>query len=209
MRIRQVLSSSSRLKVTESAVRAIRDKFAEKFIVGHVGALDNHQKGQEYIIDAAARLRDSHPEIHFVLVGGGEDEARLRECVTGRALSNISFTGFVDNVGDYLAAFDVFILPSNFEALGSVLLDAMDQSLPIVASRVGGIPTLIHDDETGLLIEPRRSDQLAESILRLHADRDLMRRLGAAAQILAREHTPESMCDSYIALYREMLAGGT
>jgi glycosyltransferase involved in cell wall biosynthesis len=206
MHIRQISSSSSNLEVSEAATSAIRARFAGKFVVGHVGALDNHQKGQEYIIDAASRLKNSHPDVHFVLVGGGDDEAKLRESVASRQLSNITFTGFVDNVGDYLAAFDVFILPSNFEALGSILLDAMEHRLPIVASRVGGIPSLIGANETGLLIEPRRSDLLAESILRLQRDADLRQSLGAAAQRRAREYTPPAMCESYIALYEEMVA---
>ena len=64
-------------------------------------------------------------------------------------LSNVMFTGFVDNVGDYLAAFDVFVLPSNREGIGSVLFDAMDRALPVVASRVGGVPDIVHDGENG------------------------------------------------------------
>ena len=116
-----------------------------KFLVGHVGALDNGQKGQEFIIAAARELERSHPDVHFMLVGGGDDEAMLRSAAAG--LSNLTFTGFVDNVGDYLAAFDVFILPSNREGIGSILLDAMEQGLPVIASRVGGVPDIVHRPE--------------------------------------------------------------
>ena len=65
-------------------------------------------------------------------------------------LSNLTFTGFVDNVGDYLAAFDIFILPSNREGIGSILLDAMEQGLPVIASRVGGVPDIVHHDDERL-----------------------------------------------------------
>jgi glycosyltransferase involved in cell wall biosynthesis len=205
IRTRQISSSSSQLAVCDASVRSIRNRFPDKFIVGHVGALDNHQKGQEYIIDAASLLQESHPDIHFLLVGGGDDESKLRDFVAQRKLTNVTFAGFVDNVGDYLAAFDMFVLPSNFEALGSILLDAMERRLPIVASRVGGIPSLIRDDETGLLIEPRRADLLAASIRRLHAEAELMHRLGEAAQRVACERTPRVMCASYVELYQKML----
>ncbi len=105
-----------------------------------------------------------------MLVGGGEDEGMLKTAAAG--LSNVTFTGFVDNVGDYLAAFDIFVLPSNREGIGSVLLDAMDRALPVVASRVGGVPDIVHDGENGILIDAGRPDQLRDGILALCADPD-------------------------------------
>ena len=90
-------------------------------------------------------------------------------------LSNLTFTGFVDNVGDYLAAFDIFILPSNREGIGSILLDAMEQGLPVVASRVGGVPDIVHDGENGLLIDPANPAQLRDAILRCGATPRLRR----------------------------------
>src|SRR5690606_9541516 len=70
-----VHSASSALPVDPATSAAIRERFRGKFVVGHVGALDNAQKGQEYIIAVARELERSHPDVHFVLVGGGEDEA--------------------------------------------------------------------------------------------------------------------------------------
>src|SRR5262249_13188884 len=92
-----VHSSSSGLAVDEERVRVIRAEFAGKFIVGHVGALDNDQKGQMYIISVAREVVLSHPDLQFMLVGGGEDEAMLKRAAAG--FSNVAFTGFVDNVG--------------------------------------------------------------------------------------------------------------
>ena len=103
-----------------------------------------------------------------MLVGGGDDEAMLKSLAAG--LSNVTFTGFVNNVGDYLAAFDVFVLPSNREGIGSILLDAMDRGLPVIASRVGGVPDIVHDDDNGILIEAGSVDQLRAAILALRAD---------------------------------------
>ena len=193
-------SSSSGLPVDKSAAKAIRGRFPGKWIVGNVGALDNGQKGQEYIIEVARRLASSHPELQFLLVGGGGDEAMLRELASG--LGNVAFTGWVDNVGDHLAAFDLFILPSNKEGIGGILLDAMDRALPIIASRVGGLPEIVKDGENGILIEPRSPDQLEAAILRLYDDPDLRRAMGARGREFSRDFTAGAMARQYLGLYR-------
>jgi len=194
-------SSSSGLPVDPAAARSIRDDFPGKWIVGNVGALDNAQKGQEYIIEVARRLQSSHPELQFLLVGGGGDEAMLRELAAD--LPNVAFAGWVDNVGDYLAAFDLFILPSNKEGIGGILLDAMDRALPIVASRVGGLPEIVHDGDNGILIDPRSPDQLEQAILRLYDDPDLRRALGARGREFARGFTADAMAEQYLDLYKQ------
>lgn len=194
-------SSSSGLPVDPETVKSIRDGFQGKWIIGNVGALDNAQKGQEYIIEVARRLQGAHPEFQFLLVGGGKDEAMLRELAGD--LQNVAFTGWVDNVGDYLAAFDLFILPSNKEGIGGILLDAMDRTLPIIASRVGGLPEIVRDGENGLLIDPRSPDQLESAILRLHDDPDLRRAMGARGREFSRDFTADAMASRYLDLYKQ------
>lgn len=203
IRVTVVHSASSGLRVDPAASAAIRARFGDKFVAGHVGALDNDQKGQEFIIAVARELEHTHPEVHFVLVGGGDDEPMLKAAAAG--LSNLTFTGFVDNVGDYLAAFDVFILPSNREGIGSILLDAMEQSLPVVASRVGGVPDIVHDGETGVLIDPASPAQLRDAVLALEADASLRRAYGERGRQFAKEFTADAMCGKYFALYEAAL----
>jgi glycosyltransferase involved in cell wall biosynthesis len=204
VRVRVVYSANSGLPIDESRAQAIRQGFGDRIVVGHVGALDNSQKGQEFIIAVARELQLSHPELHFVLVGGGADEAMLRDAAAG--LNNLSFTGFVENVGDYLAAFDIFILPSRREGIGSILFDAMEQGLPIVATRVGGVPEIVHHEENGLLIEPERPDQLRDAVLRLSADRDLRARMGASGRQIASQYTIRVMAQKYLDLYESALS---
>jgi glycosyltransferase involved in cell wall biosynthesis len=204
LRVRIVHSGSSGLEVNPQCVARLRERFEGRFIVGHVGALDNAQKGQEYIIQTARSLQASHPDICFVLVGGGEDEAALKGLARG--LENLSFTGFVENVGDYLALFDVFILPSNREGVGSILLDAMERRLPIIASRVGGVPDIVHDGKNGLLIDPARPDQLEEAILTLRQAPEQRRRLGNAGFEIAKQFTAAAMAEKYLSLYEQCLA---
>lgn len=203
-----VIHSATSLQPVDPVETArLRAQYPGKFIVGHVGALDNAQKGQEYIIAAARALRRSHPFIQFILVGGGEDEALLREMAGD--LDNLSFAGFVNNVSDYMASFDAFILPSNREGIGGVLLDAMTVGLPVIASRVAGLPEIVQDGRNGFLIEARRPDLLRSAILRLHDDPALRERLGAEGRRFAAGFTPAAMARQYVALYRSILEQDT
>lgn len=200
-----ILSSSSGLGADPDEARAIRERAGGGFIVGHVGALDNDQKAQDTIIAVARLLEDEHPDMHFVLVGGGEDEAMLRQLADG--LANLSFAGFVANVGDYLAAFDVFILPSRREGIGSILFDAMEHSLPVVVTPVGGVPRIIFEDQNGYLIDVDQPEQLAERILRLKADPALRERMGSTGRQMAVGHTPPDMAEAYLKIYESILGG--
>jgi glycosyltransferase involved in cell wall biosynthesis len=201
--VRVIHSGSSGLKVDAAAVERIRSQYANRLLVGHVGALDNRQKGQEYIIAVARELESSHPDLVFMLVGGGADEAMLKGLATG--LRNVVFTGFVENVGDYLAALDIFVLPSNREGIGSILLDAMERALPVVASRVGGVPEIVHHEENGLLIDPANTAQLRDAVLRLRADPAWRRVLGERGRELAKEFTAERMWSKYFDLYQSLV----
>lgn len=198
-----VHSGSSGLVADPSVVASIRARFPGKWLVGHVGALDNRQKGQDGIIEAARRLQSSHPDIQFVLVGGGADEQMLRDLAAD--LHNLVFTGFVDNVGDYLAAFDLFILPSNKEGIAGILIDVMEQRRPIIAADVGGVSEVLGEDGPGLLIDAARPDQLEASILRLHDDPVLCRQLGERGTDRARNFSADVMTGKYLDLYRDAL----
>jgi glycosyltransferase involved in cell wall biosynthesis len=205
--VQVVHSGSSGLTVSAVRSATIRAGLAGKFVVGHVGALDNGQKGQEFIIAVARELERSHPDVHFMLVGGGEDEQMLKAAAAG--LTNVTFTGFVNNVGDFLSVFDLFILPSNREGIGSILLDAMEQGLPVVASRVGGVPDIVRHRENGLLIEPANPAQLRDAILLLRGDPALRRAFGDRGREFAKGFTAEVMWRKYLTLYESLLGGLT
>lgn len=197
-------SSTSGFSVDAERAAAIRRAFGAEIVVGNVAALDSAQKAQEHLIEVARRMRATHPHVHFVLVGGGRDEAMLKEAARG--LDNLSFTGFVENVGDYLAAFDIFALSSRREGIAGILLDAMEQRLPIVATRVGGVPEIVRDGVNGLLIDPERPDQLHDAIARLAASPELRRRLGDEGPRIAANFTTDVMCGKYLDLYREIVS---
>ncbi|HEX5419951.1 MAG TPA: glycosyltransferase family 4 protein [Gammaproteobacteria bacterium] len=202
LRTYKIPSAASSSASDAAWVRAYRERFAGKFLVGHVAALDIAHKGQLALVGAAAEIERSHPEVHFVVVGSGRDEARILEAARG--FSNMTFAGWADNVSDYLAAFDVFTLPSKREGLGSILIDAMQAGLPVVATRVGGIPDLITHGRNGLLVPEDDSAALAGAIVRLLSDPALRAAMAEANRLRARDFQPEVMTERYLRLYREL-----
>ena len=200
---RRIPSASSGVSSDPAWVEAFRARFPGKFLVGHVAAIDVEHKGQLTLVAAAEKLGRDYPQIHFIVVGSGRDEERLRQAAA--SLSNMSFTGWVENVADHLAAFDLFAFPSKHEGLGSILIDAMQFGLPIVATSVGGIPDLIIDGENGMLIAEDDGDGLADAIARLFSDAALRDAIARANRLRARDYHPQIMTARYLELYRELV----
>jgi len=192
-------SAFSGITVDGKAAEKIKERFRGKFLVGHVGALVDAHKGQSLLIEAARGLEQSHPEIHFILLGRGEDEQKLKAQAAG--LANITFEGFVDNVNDYISCFDLFVFPSRNEGLGSILFDVMQLNVPVVAANVGGIPDIISDNENGILLPPNDAKAIKESILDLYSDSAKRELLVSHAKERVKQYSPASMAQAYITLY--------
>lgn len=197
-------SASAGLPVRLGNVERLRASFGGETVIGHVGALDDSHKGQLQIIRLARDWQATRPGLRFVLVGAGRDEALLREAARG--LDNVLFTGEVANVGDYLAAFDIFVYPSRHEGLGSILLDALDAGLPVVATAVGGIPEVITDGANGRLVAPDDGAAFAAAVAAFVDDAGLRARVAAANRQKARQFSAAVMTSRYERLYRELAA---
>ncbi|MGQ9592888.1 MAG: glycosyltransferase, partial [Planctomycetota bacterium] len=157
------------------------------------------EKGLEDLLDGFAALR---APARLLIVGEGpmrgELEARARWLgIEGRVL----FAGLQAPPNDWLAAMDVFVLPSTYEGFGMAALEAMAAARPVIVARVGGLAELVEDGRTGIVIPPRDPRALAEAIERLLRDIDLRLRLGAAAREAARERTDARMIEAYFRLY--------
>ena len=196
-------SMCSDLTTNQSNVDQLRRKYQGKTLIGHIGALVNHHKGQQTIIHAARELAISHPNMHFLLLGDGRDEVWLKEQAS--LLSNVEFVGFVDNVGDYLKLFDLFVFPSNEEGFGSILLDAMQFRVPIIASKVDGIPDFIEHRKNGLLIEPGSSRQLVDSIIELSGNKILQEKLVQQGEKTVEKHSADLIAAAYLEVYHQLL----
>jgi glycosyltransferase involved in cell wall biosynthesis len=151
-------------------------------LVGNVAALVPH-KGQKYLIDAAARLLREALDTRVIIAGQGELHTALAHQIKHHHLEkHVILAGFRPDVLSLHKAFDVFVMSSVTEGLGTSLLDAMACSRPVVATRVGGIPEVVIDGETGLLVPPRDPEALAAAIVRLVRDRCLREKMGAAGR---------------------------
>src|SRR5205085_11165012 len=142
-----------------------------------------------------------------VLVGDGPLWAELEELAGSLGLGGaVLFAGYRPNPERYLAAMDVFVLPSRAEAMPLVIPEAWAAGRPVVATRVGGIPELIEDGKTGLLVEPGDVGGLAVRLRQLLADPPLARALGRAGRESARaKYDVTAMAGAYDRTYRELL----
>ena len=200
-----VHSAFDPLPTDAAAAARLRETWAAEFVGGNVGALDHSHKGQGDLIRVASEFAQGHPGIHFVFVGSGRDEEEFRARAAG--LKNVHFEGFQEAVGDYLEAFDLFAFPSLKEGMGSVLLDAMDHGLPVVATDVGGIPEVVVDGETGILVPASDPARLGKAILELVESADLRLAMGRAGKKRSIEFSSGIMAERYIPIYREICGG--
>lgn len=179
-------------------IERLRRRYQHKFLVGNVAPLDDRLRGQRVLIELARRVQSSHPHLHFLLVGDGPDAPALREAAAG--LTNLEFTGWVDDVGNYLGAFDLFAYPSRREALGSALLEAMAAGVPVLASQVGGVPEVV-SSQTGRLVPPDDPEAFYAELIALAEAPELIARMGEAARVEAKRFTADRMLRSYLRLY--------
>src|SRR3954469_9832372 len=175
-------------------------------VVGNVAALVPH-KGQRYLIDAAHLVVQQIPDARFVILGEGELREQLEKQVHEHHLEkHVLLPGFRTDVLGCIKGFDLFVMSSVTEGLGTSLLDAMAATRPVVATTAGGIPEIVEDGVTGLLVPPRDADALAGSIMTLLNDEALRRRMGAAALARVREQfTVERMVAATITVYEQVL----
>lgn len=185
-------------------VRLLKQKFSDRFVVGHIGALVDAHKGQSTLINAARILKNHIPNLLVLFIGDGPDRQKL-EFLSKDISENVSFIGFVENIADYINVMDVFAFPSNYEGLGSTLLDVMEAGVPSVASNVDGIPDIARHMNNSLLIEKGNFHQLAEAIIRLKENEELRKQIVAEGRKTAETHSPESIAKKYLSLYKSIL----
>lgn len=156
-------------------------------VVGFVGRLVG-VKGLDSLLAAVRRLAPSHPELRFLVVGGGRLRPELEADVVRFGLKGrVVFTGHRPDVPDLLQLMDLYVAPSRMEGLPMAVLEAMQAGLPAVATDVGGHPELIEDGETGFLTPVGSVDALAARLAKLASDPALRVSLGAAARRRAEE----------------------
>ena len=165
------------------------------------------QKAHRVLFDAMAQRADL-AALHLLVIGDGDLRGELERRVTALGLEpRVHFAGARRDLGNVLAAIDVFVMPSLWEGLPLSLVLAMGAGLPVVATRVAGIPEVVEHDVSGLLVPPGDKDQLSAALARVTGDAALRARLGEAARAFVR---PRFGVDRYVAaitdLYSDLLA---
>jgi len=166
-------------------------------------------KGHDVFLAAARLVLDRAPDARFLLVGKSTDSEVMRAAVDAAGLAGrVIMAGYRSDIPDVLAAIDVLAnSPRAREGLSVAILETLAAGRPVVATRVGGIPEIVRDGETGLLVPPEDPAALAEAVLTLIADRDLAARLGAAGARLVREgFTFDTMVEGNERVYLDVLS---
>ena len=177
-------------------------------VVGNIAALVPH-KGQRHLIEAAHIVVQKLPDVRFVILGEGELRDALERLVKEYRLEkHVLLPGFRTDVLGCLKSFDLFVMSSITEGLGTSLLDAMACSRPIVATEAGGIPEVVQNGVTGVLVPPRDHAALADAIVALVNDKARRQAMGDAGFARVNEKfTVERMIAGTAAVYAR--AAGT
>jgi len=185
-------------------------------VIGTVGRL-SEEKGHIHLLKASEKVLKEYPKVVFLIVGDGplrrhleakscELATELISSGTGCSKTPLIFTGVRSDMPAIYSLMDVFVLPSLTEGLPMVLLEAMASMLPVVATRVGDVPAVVKDNETGLLIEPGDEKGIKESLVYLLKNPEIARDMGEMGCKKVKEHySSKKMAREYIDIYNEAL----
>jgi len=176
--------------------------------IGFVGRLAP-EKGLVYLLTAAQSVVRQYPRVRFHLVGDGPDLPQLKALTKQLEIEdNIIFAGYSKDIRNALVEFDVFVLPSTTEGMPMALLEAMAAGTPVIASRVGAIPTIVIPNQTGLLVEPGDVRSLEAALLQYLRDPAFAGKMGAsAAEMVHSRYSSAKMAQSYLDVYRRTITG--
>lgn len=185
------------------AVRRELDIPDEAFLFGMIAQLRRH-KDHTTLLEALAQL----PAARLLFVGSGPTEPEVRARIAQLRLeARVTLAGYRADAPRMLAALDAFVLASEIEGLPVSIMEAMAGGLPVVATRVGGVPELVQEGETGLLVPMRDAGALASAMRRLIQDPATARRMGEAGRLrLERHFSPQAMTRKIETFYRDIAA---
>jgi glycosyltransferase involved in cell wall biosynthesis len=140
------------------------EPLSKRFVIGTIAEL-HPNKGLIYAINAFEKLAAVNPNFIFFIIGEGEQRAQLEDLIKLKKLEqNIKLLGYVPNAAEYLRGLSLFLLPSVKEGMPYVLIEAGYAGIPVIATTVGGIPELIDDMKTGVLVQPKKSDEIFHAL---------------------------------------------
>jgi glycosyltransferase involved in cell wall biosynthesis len=197
-----------RFRRRKKPVEEIREELgilAEATVIGWVGRFVPI-KGPEVFIEVIAELQKQRPEVKGLMVGDGERRREAQGYAKQLGIEeDVIFTGMRDDIPDLMGIMDLFVLTSFNEGLGRVLIEAMTAGVPVVATRVGGVPEIIGEEETGLLVPPGDPCATVHAILRVLEESLLARRLVEAGRHRAERFSVTRMIEETERVYKDVI----
>ncbi|MBU1170766.1 MAG: glycosyltransferase family 4 protein [Proteobacteria bacterium] len=176
----------------------------DHLVVGTIAAF-TREKGYPTLLKAAEEIVRKHERVTFCAVGSGAEEEAIHTMAKDLRLGDrMIFTGFRKDVGSLLNMFDLFVLPSYQEGLGSSILDAQALGLPVVACRTGGVPEIVHHGVNGLLVPPRDSKALVLALEDLVCNSEKRKQFGLKAMETVQAFSIDRTVENNMALYRQL-----
>lgn len=191
------------IKINDEKVKQYKQIDKNKFYIGYASFIDE-LKGWRYLKDAYSKLSENrNMKLIFAGDGNSKDLEELEEYILDNIEKNIEYLGNVTDAGHKLVPnFDVLVLPSKSEGIPMVILEAIGNGVPVIATPVGGIPEVIEDGINGFIVS-RNSKEIAEKIEMLYKDNELYDRISRNAKITYKNNfTVDKMCEKYLEIYR-------
>jgi len=180
-----------------------------KIVIGTIGGINKPEgKGQRYLLEVACLLKERYNNLHYLIVGDGSLKNELeRYAVKINVNDIVTFTGYRENVYDFIRAMDIVVLLScGTEALGTVLVEAQLLGKPIIATSLGGISETFINKESGILIPPRDVESLKNALIGLIENEALRKKMGEKGKEFAKERfNMKNCCNSIKSLYEKLL----
>lgn len=197
--------TEARTKLTTTTQVLSTENLSDKYIIGTIANF-YPTKNLDNLIRSIALIRNKIPNLKIILIGEGSERKLLEDLINKLNLqSTVYLTGFLDNAGQYLPAFDVFVLPSRKEGLPYTLLEAKAVKIPIIATTVGAISDIITNKKTGLLVNPENEHELSEAILYAFLHGEEMKQMAEVGQSILSEYSKGNTVKKTISLYQQLL----
>jgi glycosyltransferase involved in cell wall biosynthesis len=195
--------------LSAAAIERVRGKYpflSKSKVILYVGQLIP-RKGLPYLIEAMDIVRETVENVRLLLIGQGVDEGALREQVRQRGLEDqVFFLGAEnhENVLAFMNLSDLFVLPSLEEAFGIVLVEAMSQSMPVVATAVQGVSSIVRDGVNGFLVPPQDEKALAAKVVSLLENPRLAREMGKRNRGDSEQYQWDRLAERYMDIYERL-----
>lgn len=204
-----VIRNGIDLRPFNKAIPSLRDAFEPEgyLIVGLIGRLSK-EKGIDIFLQAASRILVDFPRAKFVAIGDGPDRDKLNSIIDELNIrEHASLLGRRDDMPSVYASLDVMVSASRQEGLPMAILEGMASRLPLVATTVGEVPSVVLDGRTGVIVPPENVDLLASAILNLLQSAARRKQLGVAARkLIEDEFSADRMTSEYLCVYEEAMA---